>query len=67
MRYVWTWLASGVAHMVVGGYICYRFRAQIDAIRAKVEYGVDQALGGIPYVSKAVAGVWNFVMSKVGR
>lgn len=67
MKYVYTWLASGVAHMVVGGYVAYRFRKQIDTYRAYAEYYIDMVAGGIPYVSKAVSRVWNFVMSKVGR
>jgi hypothetical protein len=31
------WAMSGALHMVAGGYICYRFRAQIDKGLAIVE------------------------------
>lgn len=31
------WAVSGALHMVAGGYICYRFRAQIDKALTYVE------------------------------
>jgi hypothetical protein len=32
-----SWCLSGILHMVAGGYICYRFRPQIDKARAVAE------------------------------
>lgn len=41
------WVASNVAALVAGGYICYRFRAQIDAVRARVEPMIAKMFGAI--------------------
>jgi len=47
LGYVAAWVVSGGLHMVAGGYVCYRFRAQIDAVRARVEPVVVKVLGTI--------------------
>lgn len=46
----WAWSVSGALHMVVGGYICYRFRSQIDAV--------------VPVVEKIAVSAWKKIAGR---
>jgi len=52
MGYFWAaagWVASNAVALVAGGYVCYRFRAQIDALVAKAEAVVAQVYGVVKH------------------
>lgn len=46
------WVASNAVALCAGGYICYRFRAQIDALVAKAEAVVARVYGLVRHGGK---------------